>query len=134
MDAITILKILSEPNRLRILNLLKDDSLCVGEIQTILDIKQPNASKHLEKLKLYELILSKKKAQWVYYQINLEKFEKYKFLKDLLFNDIKNEEIFNLDISKLREYKNSVLCCQDLKDVGFKFANIKFNTKSQNGA
>jgi ArsR family transcriptional regulator len=128
MDAITILKILSDQNRLRILNLLKEDSLCVGEIQTILDIKQPNASKHLEKLKLYELILSKKKAQWVYYQINLEKFEKYKFLNDLLFNDIKREKIFNIDISRLKKYKNSDLCCQDLKNVGFKFDNIKFNT------
>ncbi|MDC7237574.1 MAG: metalloregulator ArsR/SmtB family transcription factor [Sphaerochaetaceae bacterium] len=128
MDAITILKILSDQTRLRILNLLKEDSLCVGEIQTLLDIKQPNASKHLEKLKLYELILSKKKAQWVYYQINLEKFEKYKFLKDLLFSDIKREEIFNIDISRLKKYKNSDLCCQDLKNVGFKFDNIKFNT------
>jgi ArsR family transcriptional regulator len=128
MDAITILKILSDQTRLRILNLLKEDSLCVGEIQTLLDIKQPNASKHLEKLKLYELILSKKKAQWVYYQINLKNFEKYKFLKDLLFNDIKREEIFNIDISRLKKYKNSDLCCQDLKNVGFKFDNIKFNT------
>ncbi|MCY1151205.1 MAG: metalloregulator ArsR/SmtB family transcription factor [Sphaerochaetaceae bacterium] len=128
MDAITILKILSDQTRLRILNLLKEDSLCGGEIQTLLDIKQPNASKHLEKLKLYELILSKKKAQWVYYQINLEKFEKYKFLKDLLFSDIKREEIFNIDISRLKKYKNSDLCCQDLKNVGFKFDNIKFNT------
>lgn len=126
MDAITLLKILSDTNRLRILNLLKECPLCVGELQTLLDIKQPNASKHLEKLKLYELIIPNKKAQWVYYELNLPNFEAYSFLNKLLFFDLENETVFKMDINKLKKYKNSGLCCQDLKDIGFKFENIKF--------
>jgi len=127
MDAITLLKIISDTNRLRILNLLKECPLCVGEIQTILNIKQPNASKHLEKLKLYELIIPKKKAQWVYYEINLPNFDSYSFINKLFFDDLKKELVFKTDLDKLKKYKNSGLCCQDLKDVGFKFENIKFN-------
>jgi len=122
----TILKLLSDENRLRILNILKESFLCVGEIQTILNIKQSNASSHLEKLKTYGLITNKKKAQWIYYQICFDKIEEYPFIKQLLYTDIKTSPIFKEDLDKLKKYKDSGLDCQDLRKVGFDFSKIKF--------
>jgi ArsR family transcriptional regulator len=126
MGISTILKILSDENRLRIMNILKEYSLCAGEIQTILNIKQSNASRHLEKLKSNRLITNQKKAQWIYYQLCNEQLEEYSFIKHLLFEDIKNYSIYQEDLYKLNKYKSSGLCCQDLRNIGFDFNKIKF--------
>lgn len=126
MKITTILKILSDENRLRIINILKEYSLCVGEIQTILNIGQSNASRHLEKLKNSGLITNQKKAQWIYYQLCNEQLEEYLFIKQLLFEDIKKDSIFQEDLYKLNKYKLSGLCCQDLKNIRFDFTKIKF--------
>lgn len=125
MNVLEILKILSDENRLRIINLLKEHSLCVGEIQTILNITQSNASKHLEKLKNVGLIIYKKDAQWIYYKVNSEKLVEYPFVKQLLFADIKNNSIFQEDLNKLNKYKESSLCCQDLRSIDFDFNKIE---------
>lgn len=108
------------------MNIIKEYPLCVGEIQTILNMKQSNVSRHLEKLKSSGLIICEKKAQWIYYQLSMEKFEKYPFIKQLLFEDLKNDIIYQDDIYKLNQYKSSALCCQDLRNVGFDFSKIEF--------
>lgn len=124
-----ILKIISDENRLRIMNILKENSLCVGEIQTILNIKQSNASRHLEKLKSSGLITSKKNAQWIYYQLSNEKLDEYSFLKELVFEDIKSDLVFKEDMLRLNKYKASGLCCQDLRDVEFEYDKLDFSSK-----
>lgn len=126
MNISIILKTLSDENRLRIMNILRESSLCVGEIQTILNINQSNVSRHLEKLKSSGLITYHKQAQWIYYQLCNEQLEKYPFIKQLLFEDIKNDSIFEEDLYKLKKYKSSGLCCQDLKNIGLDFNKIKF--------
>ncbi|MGD1821437.1 MAG: ArsR/SmtB family transcription factor [Pleomorphochaeta sp.] len=126
MELTTIIKIFSDQTRLRIINLIKENQLCVGEIQTILEIKQSNVSRHLDKLKIADIINQEKKAQWVYYSLNKEKLSKYSFIQNLLFKDINNYEIYNKDIEKLKKYKNSNMCCQDLKNIDFDINKIKF--------
>jgi len=44
----TMLSVLSEPNRKRIVELLRDGPLTVGEIAERLELRQPQASKHLK--------------------------------------------------------------------------------------
>jgi len=46
----TMLSALAEPNRKRIVELLRDGPLTVGEIADRLEIRQPQASKHLKVL------------------------------------------------------------------------------------
>ncbi|MFL5410518.1 MAG: ArsR/SmtB family transcription factor, partial [Myxococcales bacterium] len=38
---------LSDPTRLRIVHLLRDGPLCVGDLVTVLRVAQPTASRHL---------------------------------------------------------------------------------------
>ncbi len=124
MKVLTILKALSDENRLRILNIVKESPLCVGEIQTILAINQSNASRHLDKLKNSELIIYNKDAQWIYYQLNEELLEVYPFIKQLLFQDFKSNSKFQEDLKRLKQYKSSGLCCQNLRDIEFDFKKI----------
>ncbi|ANE45771.1 TrmB family transcriptional regulator [Paenibacillus swuensis] len=46
----TTLTALAEPNRLQIVELLRDEPLSVGEIAERLNLRQPQASKHLKVL------------------------------------------------------------------------------------
>ncbi|MCO5382960.1 MAG: metalloregulator ArsR/SmtB family transcription factor [Methanosarcina barkeri] len=60
VDIVSIFKSLADENRIRILNLLRNGELCVCDIEAVLGVKQSNASRHLNKLKMAEIIVSEK--------------------------------------------------------------------------
>jgi ArsR family transcriptional regulator, arsenate/arsenite/antimonite-responsive transcriptional repressor len=65
-----VLSILGDKNRLRILNLLNKQELCVCCIEEVLGMAQPNTSKHLNRLQHFGIIKCRKIAQWCFYSIN----------------------------------------------------------------
>jgi ArsR family transcriptional regulator, arsenate/arsenite/antimonite-responsive transcriptional repressor len=67
IDVADLMKALADPNRLRILNLLHEKTLCVCDLEAILDINQSNLSRHLAKLRQAGLVTPKKKALFTYY-------------------------------------------------------------------
>nr|WP_238192122.1 metalloregulator ArsR/SmtB family transcription factor [Paenibacillus sp. L3-i20] len=66
------LKLLSDKTRLTIMALLKEREMCVCDIVTILETTQPNVSQHLRKLKVGGLLHETRRAQWIYYSLNIE--------------------------------------------------------------
>ncbi|WP_053376437.1 ArsR/SmtB family transcription factor [Paenibacillus sp. FJAT-27812] len=66
------LKLLSDKTRLTILAMLKEKELCVCDIVAILETTQPNVSQHLKKLKVGGLVNETRRAQWIYYSLNIE--------------------------------------------------------------
>ncbi len=66
---------LAEPNRLRIVELLRDDPKSVGEISTKLKIRQPQASKHLRVLTETGWVEVRPLAQQRIYQLKTEHFQ-----------------------------------------------------------
>jgi ArsR family transcriptional regulator len=115
MTILKLLKAVSDENRIRILNIIKEDALCVGEIQMILGIKQSNTSRHLEKLRSSNLIKSFKDAQRVFYILNKELLDNYDFLESLLFIDSAKNETLNNDIRNLLNYKMNNTTCINKK-------------------
>ncbi|MFH1284527.1 MAG: metalloregulator ArsR/SmtB family transcription factor [Candidatus Peregrinibacteria bacterium] len=79
-DLAEILKVISEPNRLKILCLLKSGSKCVCEVQNMLDLKQNLVSHHLKVLKDAKLIDYEKQGQWKRYRFNQPEIKKHKEL------------------------------------------------------
>mgnify|MGYP006268249877 FL=1 len=69
-DPWDILKLLSDPTRLRILNLLKDEELSVAELQEILDMGQSRISSHLALLRQGNLVVDRKDGKRSYYLMN----------------------------------------------------------------
>lgn len=67
MDWTDTLKALADPNRLRVLNLLDDRTLCVCDLEEVLGLNQSNLSRHLGKLKAAGLVTSKKQGLFMYY-------------------------------------------------------------------
>jgi DNA-binding transcriptional ArsR family regulator len=67
MDLTEVLKALADANRLRILNLLGDQTLCVCDLEDVLKLNQSNLSRHLAKLKQVGLVTSRKQGLFIYY-------------------------------------------------------------------
>lgn len=126
MRLLKILKALSHINRIRIINLLNYNELCVCELENITGLNQSNVSRHLGKLKQAGLIVGEKKAQWIYYRINKELFNEHIFLQNILNEELKNHSVCKEDINKLKKYLASDLTCEELTDSKiFETANVK---------
>jgi ArsR family transcriptional regulator len=64
-----LLKVLSDENRLKILFMLKEKSMCVCEILSLLKITGATLSAHLKILKLNGIVASKKDGRWIEYSL-----------------------------------------------------------------
>lgn len=67
---IKVMKALSDPNRLKILKMLQERTLCVCEIQASLGLAQPTVSNHLKLLENAGLVCAKKNGPWVDYSLS----------------------------------------------------------------
>ncbi|NES66926.1 MAG: winged helix-turn-helix transcriptional regulator [Okeania sp. SIO2D1] len=71
---------LSDPLRIKILELLLKQELCVCDICDRLQVSQSKLSFHLKNLKEASLVKSRQDGRWIYYSLNLSQFknlEKY---------------------------------------------------------
>ncbi len=99
----TILKALSDENRLRIAMMLMERPMCVCEINEILNIALSTISAHLKTLKYAGIITDDKGGRWVEYKLtdNVEIRELLKTIRNnltdcqTLKNDI--EMLFRID-------------------------------------
>lgn len=64
-----ILKALAHPKRLEIIQLLRNQSLSVCEIQTMLDLPQANLSQHLQILRQSGVVITNKTGKQIFYKI-----------------------------------------------------------------
>lgn len=60
---------LSDRNRLRILNLLREGELCVGDLVLLLAVPQPTASRHLAYLRKAGLVTARRAGLWSFYAL-----------------------------------------------------------------
>lgn len=113
MELSGLFKALSDDLRIRILNLLIDRELCVCDMETVLNISQVNASRHLSKMKSSGVLESRKTAQWVYYKLSNEFIESYpEFIKSLRV-ELGKKSVYKKDIKTLTALKkksNDVKC------------------------
>jgi len=70
-----VLEAISDPNRRKILDLLKSGEKSVGEIGEHFDISGPSLSHHLNKLKAADLVISRRQGQSIYYSIHTSVFD-----------------------------------------------------------
>jgi ArsR family transcriptional regulator, arsenate/arsenite/antimonite-responsive transcriptional repressor len=65
-----VFKALNDPTRRKILELLLDRDMTVGEIVEQFNIAGPSISHHLDLLKQAKLVLAEKEGQFIYYSLN----------------------------------------------------------------
>jgi len=68
---VTIAKVLSDINRIKILGLLlRNRELCVCEFCDTFNLSQPLVSRHLKQIKASGMINSKQEGKWVIYSLS----------------------------------------------------------------
>ena len=82
---INFLKIISEPNRLKILCFLRFEEKCVCEIWKHLDLPQNLISHHLKILKDFDLIKSKQEGRKIIYCSNKQILQTYNSFLNTFF-------------------------------------------------
>ena len=66
---INVFKILSDETRLRIIIILAQEDFCVCQLSGILDVSQPNVSKHLSKLRDVGFVSVERKEKFIFYRL-----------------------------------------------------------------
>lgn len=99
---------LSDHTRLRLLNLMRDDEVCVCFLVEVLRYPQPTISRHLAYLRRAGLVRSRKEGRWMHYQI-LEPADQHaaRILRETLSSLAKDKEM-QRDRSRLVKF-----CCSD---------------------
>ena len=100
-----LFKVLSDDTRLRIINLLAKQDLCVCELVDILDLSQPKISKHIARLRSINLVNTKRNEQYIYYSLDRSNFEYMNIINTVL--QTKNTKLLE-DIRNLEKVETFV--------------------------
>jgi ArsR family transcriptional regulator len=64
-----LFRALADPTRLRLLNLMRDDEVCVCFFVEVLGISQPKISRHLAYLRRAGLVTARRQWKWMHYRV-----------------------------------------------------------------
>lgn len=85
-----IFKVLSDSNRLQIIDMLSCGEMCVCKILEKFNITQPTLSYHLKVLSDSGIVTSRKEANWMYYKLNDKKMKEIIEFLQFISNDKKD--------------------------------------------
>ena len=119
-----IFKVLSDFNRVRIINMLLKQKWCVTEMSEVLGISVSSVSRHLSKLRLVGIINAEQDAQWVHNIINKDFYEENKLLFEYIADITDKNEILTEDKKRMNRYINSGLTCRQICDCPKKIKDI----------
>lgn len=85
-DVAKKLKVISEPKRLRIIDMLSCDKLCACEILEKFDISQPTLSHDMRKLEEASLVTSWKEGKNTYYSLDKASLDEIENSLKLIFH------------------------------------------------
>lgn len=108
-ESLEITRLLSDPNRIRILKLLENRELCVCHLTRIINIKQPSISRHLKVLQKAGIISTRQNGLWTFAKLDF-KNQKAKILYSCLSMWVDEDEIIIDDRKKIKEEGHDELC------------------------
>jgi ArsR family transcriptional regulator len=101
----------SDRTRLRILCLLHEKELCVGDIVDILQVPQPKISRHLAHLRKAGLMAVRKSGLWCYYSLAPAQTAFHGKLLSCLSNCFSEVPQIQTDLARAAEIKHLGGCC-----------------------
>ena len=97
---------LADRTRLRLLNLIAEDEVCVCFFVEVLQINQPKISRHLAYLRRAGLVDTRRQGKWMHYRITPPGEEHAKRIFVQVMNWLKDDRDMQRDRSRLVS-----LCC-----------------------
>ena len=102
LKTLTIMKALSDENRIRALMMLKGGELCVCQIIEMLGLAPSSVSKHISILRQAGLVETRKEGRWVYYQRTDREAKTVREIFDWLEKHLKDDKRILDDVKQLR--------------------------------
>ncbi len=75
-EAASLMGLLANPQRLRILCELQSGERSVGELEAVVDLSQSALSQHLAKLRAAEVVKTRRDAQTIHYSLSDERLSR----------------------------------------------------------
>jgi ArsR family transcriptional regulator len=101
----------SERTRLRLLHLLLDGEMCVGDLVAILGISQPRASQHLAYLRNAGMVARRKEGLWSYYSLAKPQSPFHKKLLECLKHCFAEVPELQADDRRAAKLRREGACC-----------------------
>jgi ArsR family transcriptional regulator len=101
----------SDPTRLRILHLLQQGELCVGDVVQIIAVPQPTASRHLAYLRKAGLVQARKNGLWIHYSLVPPGNSFHQKLLECLKSCFHEVNKLKSDSARARKLRKSGGCC-----------------------
>jgi ArsR family transcriptional regulator, arsenate/arsenite/antimonite-responsive transcriptional repressor len=107
-----LFRALADTTRLRLLNLIADQEICVCYFVEILEISQPKISRHLAYLRKAGIVASRREGKWMHYRLTIPKDEvAARILRETL-RHLRERAEMKRDVARL-----SSACCAPQKYV-----------------
>jgi len=107
----TMFRAFSDRTRLRILHLLLDGEMCVGDLVAILETTQPRASQHLAYLRNAGLVVGRKSGLWHYYSLSPAGSSFHKKLLECLKHCFSEVPELKADDARAAKLRRDGRCC-----------------------
>jgi SAM-dependent methyltransferase len=95
-----LLRLLSDPTRLRILAAVEGEELAVGEIADVLRMSQSRISNHLRLLKEAEALAGRREGAWTFYKNALPEQSEREALWTAVKNGVDGDQAFRADLAR----------------------------------
>jgi ArsR family transcriptional regulator, arsenate/arsenite/antimonite-responsive transcriptional repressor len=112
-----LFKAVSDPTRLRLLNLLRLGSICVCDLQTVLQIPQSTVSRHLAGLRHTGLVVDCRSGNKVIYSLATAITPQIVAIYELLNKSCPRDAVMKADIARLKNAVRTGKCCLDRHTV-----------------
>ncbi len=134
-DMETFFMALADKTRLRLLNLMREDEICVCFFSEVLEESQPKVSRHLAYLRNAGIVEARRDGKWMHYRIVKPANSFAAQVLDDTLDWLQSEEAMRRDYEKL-----AVACCAPTAPVTiarapkpntFAESNINFEQKEE---
>jgi ArsR family transcriptional regulator len=108
-----VFRAFSDRTRIRILRLLQDGELCVGDIVAVLGVPQAKTSRHLAYLRRTGLVVTRQDGPWSFYALAAARGAIHAKLLECLGACLREVPELAADARRARALRRSGGCCPD---------------------
>ena len=105
-----LFRALADPTRLRLLNLIGDQEICVCYLVEILRMSQPKISRHLAYLRKAGIVAARREGKWMHYRIATPSDQVATRILRETMKHLSDKSEMKRDVSRLRS-----ACCAPQK-------------------
>src|SRR6185295_6865070 len=100
-DVVSLLQALSDPTRLRLLNLLRAGELCVCYFVEVVGAPQPKISRHLAYLRNAGVVRGRRDGKWIHYSLERSEDPGLAHVLDATLDALADDKTMQRDLAAL---------------------------------